>query len=139
MSHHLGDGQILKLAGGLQHDADPGTPALVGALRVYAEHTHRAGVAAPVPLQDLDRGALARSVRSEQREDLASAYLQVKAVHGDVSRIFLTQSLHGDRKLVSHAFNYAGSVPDAGDPGPGSPARCPRCGYAVCAVFHLPK
>src|SRR5262249_44024754 len=56
---------------GLQHDADAFPPGRAGVLRVDTEHADGAGVAIPVPLEDLDRRRLARAVRAEQPEHLA--------------------------------------------------------------------
>ena len=70
--HHLAHGQLVELAGALQHDADPGPPVLAGRVRVDAEHADLAAVAPPVALQDLHRGGLAGAVRSEQGEHLAA-------------------------------------------------------------------
>ena len=48
-----------------------GRSARAVAPRVEAEHAHLARVGLAVPLEDLDRGRLARAVRPEQPEHLA--------------------------------------------------------------------
>ena len=60
-----------SLAAGLQHDAEPRLPVDAAALRVDPEHAGLAAGAIPVALEDLDGGALAGAVRTEQREGLA--------------------------------------------------------------------
>ena len=55
----------------LEHHADARAQLVAVAPRVDAEHAHLAGVGAPVALEDLDGGGLARAVRPEQAEDLA--------------------------------------------------------------------
>ena len=50
----------------LQDDAEPGTPEARGVRRVDAEHLHLTAVATSESLEDLDRRALAGTVRPKQ-------------------------------------------------------------------------
>src|SRR5262249_54783021 len=90
---------------------------------VVPEHGHLAAVAGAVPLQDLDRGGLARPVRPEQGEDLAPADVQVDAVHGPHARVGLHQPAHVHRGRAA----VAGA---AGRCAPGPGLARPR-GHAV--------
>ena len=83
----------------LQHQADllaQGAAARPVA-RVAAEHLGPAGVAAAEPLQDLQRGGLARAVRPEQREDLAVRDSEAHPAHGRHRAVALGQPGHDDR------------------------------------------
>ena len=61
----------------------------------------RATVLDPQALEDLDRRRLARAVRTEEAEDLASGDLEVDAIHRDQVAVALGQA--GDRMTASVA------------------------------------
>ena len=84
MADHLAHRKFRGVGVALQHDADPRPPFPAAFARVGAKDGDLAAVAAPVPLQDLDRRGLARAVRAEQGEDLAVPDVQVDTVdsHG---------------------------------------------------------
>ena len=64
---------------------------------VEAEHGHRAAVALPVALQDLDGRRLAGSVRPQQAEDLARGDLEVDPANRLDAVVRLPQSSDRDR------------------------------------------
>ncbi len=50
--------------------------------RIDAQHADVAGVAPAVPLQNLDRGGLARAVRAQEREHVPLLHGEVDAPNG---------------------------------------------------------
>jgi hypothetical protein len=72
-----------------------------------------AGVAAAVPLEDLDGGGLARSVRPEHGEDLAALDGQVETVDGALGTVVLAQVAYVDRGFRCHAASLAVAGPPA--------------------------
>ncbi len=96
LGHRLGHGQVGVDGALLEDDAHLGPQAPRTALGIHPEHADRAGVALAVPLQDLDRGGLARPVGPEQGEHLTPADLEVDAPHGHEGPVGLGQSLNGD-------------------------------------------
>jgi hypothetical protein len=97
---HLADGQLLELAGALQHDAHPGAPVRAGGARILAQDRDLARVARPVTLQDLHRRRLAGAVGAQQREHLAPAYVQIEPGNGGGRTVGLAQSPDGDGEIV---------------------------------------
>src|ERR671910_531343 len=87
----------VEAAGRLQHDADPVPPLETCPVGVCAEHPDLAGVPRPEALGDLDRGRLARAVRTEQREALADVDVEVEAVDGVAAGVALGESPDADR------------------------------------------
>ena len=70
-------------AGGLGHDTDLVTPRPVRPRRVTSEDGHLPAVTAAEPLENLERRGLARTVRTEQGENLSRVDVQVQAVDRD--------------------------------------------------------
>ncbi len=66
----------------LEHDAHPLRERPVVGDRIEAEHPHRAAVGAPVALEHLDGGGLARAVGPEQGRDGAGLGREAHAVDG---------------------------------------------------------
>ena len=100
---HLAHGELAEVAGGLEHDADPLAEVPPAPPRVEAEHLDLAGVAVPVPLEDLHGGRLAGPVRSQQREALPLGDLEVDAADGFQLAVALAQAGHADgRHRSSH-------------------------------------
>ena len=104
--------ELGEVAGGLQHDAEPGSPGRPRRARVDAEHAHLAAVPPAVALEDLDRRRLARAVRAEQGEHLAAAHVQVDAVDGRDATVHFPQSTHADRGVRGRG--HAGRVRPVG-------------------------
>jgi hypothetical protein len=89
------DAQAGEIRTGLRHDADPRAPAAArpaAAGRVGAEHAHLASVPLPVSPHDLDGGGLARAVRPEQGEDLATLDIEVDPAQRCHIAVALAQS-----------------------------------------------
>ena len=105
----------------LEHHADLRAELRAVAPRVDAEHAHFACVGAPVALEDLDRGGLARAVRPEETEDLTGVDGERESVdglgravalleRGDVDRV---RRVHRGRSLAKAAdrpLRASGSV-----------------------------
>jgi hypothetical protein len=72
------------------------------ALGVEAEHPHVAGVALAVPLEDLEDGRLACSVRAEEGDDLAGRHGQVHAAHRLHLFVALSQATNVDHGGKQH-------------------------------------
>lgn len=72
VGEQLADGGGGRLACVLQHDAQARLPVQAAAMRIDTEHADVAARAIAVSLEDLDDGALAGAVGSEQGEGLAS-------------------------------------------------------------------
>ncbi|GAA0929933.1 hypothetical protein GCM10009558_042960 [Virgisporangium aurantiacum] len=102
--HHLGDGERVELAAGLQHHADPGPPVGAGGGRVAAEHGDGAGVTGAVALENLDRGGLAGAVRTEKGEDLAGRHGEVDTGHGDRVSVGFAQATDLDGVHVTPPY-----------------------------------
>jgi hypothetical protein len=95
----LADGEVGLDRDVLQHQADllAQGPAAGPVARVAAEHLGPAGVATAEPLQDLERGRLARAVRPEQREDLPVRDGEAHPAHRGHRAVALGQPGHDDR------------------------------------------
>ena len=94
--HGLADGEELLDAGLLQHDPDALFERPLAAHRVVAEDRDGAGVAVPVPLEDLDSRGLARAVRAEQREHFTLADGEADPPDGLDRAVALAKVLHLD-------------------------------------------
>jgi len=92
----LRDGEVLVHGRGLEHNADPSSPAEAGCLGVRPEHLDLAGIPPTVALEDLDGRRLAGSVRSEQAENLAGADLEVDALDRFEVVVRLRQAANAD-------------------------------------------
>ncbi len=90
-------------AAALEHQPDPrpkrsAVPATDR--RIDAEDPRRAPIRAPVALDDLDRGRLARPVRSEQRDELPAADRQRDAVEDGPRPVALDQPVNDDHRVA---------------------------------------
>src|SRR5690606_7429698 len=88
-----------RLAGRLQHDAEPCLPGQVAVVGVDAEHAHLARRAVAVALEDLDGGGFAGTVGAEQGEGLSAADVEVDAAHGFDIPVPLAEPPHLDDVL----------------------------------------
>src|SRR5205814_1985390 len=92
----LGDGQVLVHRRRLEDDTDALPPLEAGPRGIGTEDANVAAVALAVALQDLDRRRLARPVRAEQAEHLASAKLEVDALQRLEVSVGLRQAANAD-------------------------------------------
>lgn len=69
-------GEVVKVAGGLQHDPESAAPESGRVLRVGAEVADLAGVTVPVALEDLGERRLARTIGAEQCHALSFGDLE---------------------------------------------------------------
>jgi hypothetical protein len=91
--HPVGKRSLLEL------DAHPAADLLRVAGRVETEDPHSAGIGVAKSGDALDRGCLARTVRSQDAEDLAVEHGQRHAVHGHRVAVGLAQVVHlNDRR-----------------------------------------
>ena len=74
--------------------------------RVDAEHLHLTAVATAESLEDLDRRALAGTVRPEQRDDLPGGDMELELVDNRPFAVSLLQSADFD-DVVHDAFDDA--------------------------------
>lgn len=84
----------------LPDDADARAPCARAGRRIRTEHRDLARVPAAVALEDLHRGALARSIGSEQAEHLALPYAQIDAVDCGHVSVLLAQPPYVHRELL---------------------------------------
>src|SRR5690606_12511138 len=95
-----------RLAGLLQHDAQPRLPIEPTAGRVGAEHRDLAGGTDPLPLEDLDRRRLAGTVRPEQGEDLTAMDVEADVVDRVEGAVTLAQAPHPHGRFCGvHPFS----------------------------------
>ena len=114
---HLADREQRRLLGVLEDDADPLAEVAWSLTRVEPEDRCVAAVAAPVALEDLDRGRLARPVRPQQAEHLARADLEAHAPKRLDAVVGLRQVPDGDRACGAHSSSVSSAIPPGGNPG----------------------
>ena len=108
----------------LEDEADAVAPGAIRLLRIDAEHAHLAGVAGAVALEDLDRGRLARAVRSDEGEDLAGADLEIDPPHRLEAVVGLAQALDADHRLAHGTDVMDAPIDDTQARGTRPLARC---------------
>jgi hypothetical protein len=87
--------------------------------RVGAEHAHLASMPLPVSRHDLDGGGLARAVRPEQGEDLATLDIEVDPAQRCHIAVALAQSSDADCSRCRFRHKASISGPDADHSRPG--------------------
>ncbi|GLV73521.1 hypothetical protein Shyhy02_15230 [Streptomyces hygroscopicus subsp. hygroscopicus] len=125
MPHRLPHRQLGRGRFILPNGADPGTPLPPAGGGVPAQHRDLTRVPAPVTLEDLHRGALARPVGPPDPEPLTVPDAQVNAVRRGHRAVALAQPAHPYR------FFRHGHEPDAAARAPGTtgkPVLCPPNG-----------
>jgi hypothetical protein len=100
----LARGDVAVDAAGLQHDPDPPAQLDRTVRRVMPEHRHLAVAARAIPLEDLHCRRLARAVRPQQPEHLASLHGDVDPAHSLILAVALAQVAYLDRWDVCGHF-----------------------------------
>ena len=132
----------IQAGGGLQHDTDPVAPGPPGPLGIDAEDADLATVPLAEALEDLHRGCLARTIGSEQGEDLARGDVEVDAVHSRPCAVGLAEV--SDRNgvhtptLAQHHGIRSVSTQGIAVPQPVDPAAADqvKCAPVVMLAWH---
>jgi hypothetical protein len=83
----------------LGDNPDPLAQRALPVLRIEAEHVHLAGSPSPMSFEDLDDRRLARPVRAEEPEHLASSDRQINARDGLERPVRLAQAANRHREV----------------------------------------
>ncbi len=103
--HGLRDPEPVGQAGALQLAADL-LPQPIGVPHwIQAQHPDLTRILATQPLENLDRGGLAGTIRTDQTEDLPVIHDEIEVVDHDPAVVRLGQSADGDDRI-----NHAGEV-----------------------------